>query len=223
MKLLKLLLYRRRTSHEVRGLKFSLAVIGTRCWMSHLTRGAWIEMYTSQVTRYLITVAPHTRCVDWNFTFMCSPCTIWLCVAPHTRCVDWNRFFVMWFFLSKSHLTRGAWIEIQAPLKLTYISFVAPHTRCVDWNYIQNPLRKTGESRTSHEVRGLKYKYENGQKQTSGRTSHEVRGLKYILARSYSLQYHVAPHTRCVDWNFCTYPDSFIIHVAPHTRCVDWN
>ena len=35
------------------------------------------------------------------------------------------------------------------------------------------------ESRTSHEVRGLKYQGAPTEKYLKGRTSHEVRGLKY--------------------------------------------
>ena len=57
-----------------------------------------------------------------------------------------------------SHLTRGAWIEIQA-LKT---------------------LLKDQPRRTSHEVRGLKYNPQTGEMLTIRRTSHEVRGLKFL-------------------------------------------
>ena len=32
----------------------------------------------------------------------------------------------------KSHLTRGAWIEISSPVISLLFLYVAPHTRCVD-------------------------------------------------------------------------------------------
>ena len=76
-----------------------------------------------------------------------------------------------------SHLTRGAWIEIQC---------------CLKW-------QREGTGRTSHEVRGLKFAGIGGFHSGFGRTSHEVRGLKlYISAVNADIK-HVAPHTRCVD------------------------
>ena len=36
---------------------------------------------------------------------------------------------------------------------------------------------------------------------TGSRTSHEVRGLKYKVGGSEKNNRKVAPHTRCVDWN----------------------
>ena len=53
-----------RTSHEVRGLKYinSRTVLSNA--MSHLTRGAWIEMVMGQTGGTTMKVAPHTRCVD---------------------------------------------------------------------------------------------------------------------------------------------------------------
>ena len=61
----------------------------------------------------------------------------------------------------QSHLTRGAWIEI--PL-------------CII-------LRIRLSSRTSHEVRGLKYMRRHYRYTPAlCRTSHEVRGLKYYIS-----------------------------------------
>ena len=100
-----------------------------------------------------------------------------------------------------SHLTRGAWIEILS-------------TTLCDGRKL--------ESRTSHEVRGLKYLNSrhghilSASHLTRGawieiacsalimclvacRTSHEVRGLKYAESRSIVYRFVVAPHTRCVD------------------------
>ena len=61
----------------------------------------------------------------------------------------------------RSHLTRGAWIEI-------ILSFGSAQI-------------VTG--RTSHEVRGLKYALINQGVIVTGRTSHEVRGLKCVKRR----------------------------------------
>ena len=53
-----------RTSHEVRGLKFLFGILSADSDLSHLTRGAWIEIakYIGVDVNYV--VAPHTRCVD---------------------------------------------------------------------------------------------------------------------------------------------------------------
>ena len=77
-----------------------------------------------------------------------------------------------------SHLTRGAWIEI--------------------FEEAENIIM--AESRTSHEVRGLKSAYGwDVDMIKKCRTSHEVRGLKCGLQRLYNQKQDVAPHTRCVD------------------------
>ena len=53
-----------RTSHEVRGLKyFNYKLLKSRN-PSHLTRGAWIEIFGIPLAMLNIVVAPHTRCVD---------------------------------------------------------------------------------------------------------------------------------------------------------------
>ena len=104
---------RSRTSHEVRGLKFNARRDAYYMSMSHLTRGAWIEMTQAIKDGYLCKVAPHTRCVDWNGDIY------GLVVA------EWE-----------SHLTRGAWIEIFQHSSTIADPLVAPHTRCVDWNSV---------------------------------------------------------------------------------------
>ncbi len=63
MKLLILPLYR-RTSHEVRGLKYDKKDGRQYTHMSHLTRGAWIEISNNVAPAISSPVAPHTRCVD---------------------------------------------------------------------------------------------------------------------------------------------------------------
>ena len=118
-----------RTSHEVRGLKY-LVYKNSNTWLkSHLTRGAWIEIDPEGCYRPSNEVAPHTRCVDWNISRLCS--------------ID----FIMFSFIIASIFYRFIIFQNTG---------VAPHTRCVDWNnknYI-DVLYQWG--RTSHEVRGLK-------------------------------------------------------------------
>ena len=53
-----------RTSHEVRGLKYFLSSSFSFFVLSHLTRGAWIEMFHLLQKYKNFRVAPHTRCVD---------------------------------------------------------------------------------------------------------------------------------------------------------------
>ena len=54
-----------RTSHEVRGLKSYDSHSGIENHgMSHLTRGAWIEIIVDRLINRYTSVAPHTRCVD---------------------------------------------------------------------------------------------------------------------------------------------------------------
>ena len=167
-----------RTSHEVRGLKLQkycyqavlLAVAPhTRCvdWnkyvyafhaapvLSHLTRGAWIEIMEDMEAKLKEIVAPHTRCVDWN-----------------TKDDIGKKIYL------KSHLTRGAWIEISRTGRWWWTFLVAPHTRCVDWNIYHSRTHHWGGSRTSHEVRGLKCDRCICIGSWCSRTSHEVRGLK---------------------------------------------
>ena len=126
-----------RTSHEVRGLKCFNWHMLIRNTMSHLTRGAWIEIaFLAYIGREKM-------------------------VAPHTRCVDWNYERKKWINISiLSHLTRGAWIEIFDLDNQNSSYNVAPHTRCVDWNCHRITLLKPSARRTSHEVRGLKCKKE---------------------------------------------------------------
>ena len=124
----------RRTSHEVRGLKYSCHPRSPVLYRSHLTRGAWIEITNTSWRSGLWAVAPHTRCVDWNSSNLQNPRT-----------------------KKTSHLTRGAWIEMQTAATSTALLLVAPHTRCVDWNRYWLIILIIRLSRTSHEVRGLKY------------------------------------------------------------------
>ena len=53
-----------RTSHEVRGLKSFRYVMLSERKGSHLTRGAWIEIFPFGSVTFNVLVAPHTRCVD---------------------------------------------------------------------------------------------------------------------------------------------------------------
>ena len=56
--------YEGRTSHEVRGLKYTSCVQNLLNNKSHLTRGAWIEINRIADILENDSVAPHTRCVD---------------------------------------------------------------------------------------------------------------------------------------------------------------
>ena len=195
--------YRSRTSHEVRGLKWSFYYLLYMCYKSHLTRGAWIEMcYRQRRTRY--SRPSHLTRGAW----------IEIGITEAIPAVS---------FLS--HLTRGAWIEIALAsyelllavcrtshevrgLKYLWRRIrtcgfaVAPHTRCVDWNMKLFMLI------------------------TIAFSSHLTRGawIEIAVSPKPPIVLVVAPHTRCVDWNFgnprtCKRID----YVAPHTRCVDWN
>ena len=53
-----------RTSHEVRGLKCDICDMYAEADLSHLTRGAWIEIRVLRSLPVSGRVAPHTRCVD---------------------------------------------------------------------------------------------------------------------------------------------------------------
>ena len=144
-----------RTSHEVRGLKYICFIRYFGPVRSHLTRGAWIEIYQKMNYKKIYSVAPHTRCVDWNSSF--RRCIHVLFVAPHTRCVDWNsdNFHFLRNFLSRtSHEVRG--LKWKNPLERIPRKSVAPHTRCVDWNILLSSCHAVIICRTSHEVRGLK-------------------------------------------------------------------
>ena len=98
-----------RTSHEVRGLKFSTISMESRSLPSHLTRGAWIEIYLRCV------IAPMIKCRT----------------SHEVRGLKWENNPIK-RNINASHLTRGAWIEITRQRKSKEEIQVAPHTRCVD-------------------------------------------------------------------------------------------
>ena len=78
-----------RTSHEVRGLKFRDSVVIAALVKSHLTRGAWIEMY-SIFTKAGTSISR---------------------TSHEVRGLKYKGFFRLNQYFA-SHLTRGAWIEI---------------------------------------------------------------------------------------------------------------
>ena len=123
----------------------------------------------------------------------------------------------------KSHLTRGAWIEMLTAVHPIITDKVAPHTRCVDWNRYNDAPILNADGRTSHEVRGLKYAYRNSFLSLMRRTSHEVRGLKCKQA-GISLC-GLGSHLTRGAWIEIATLDEIVdkLDVAPHTRCVDWN
>ena len=80
---------RRRTSHEVRGLKYAYRNSFLSLMRSHLTRGAWIEISSMMFSfwSFLGRTSHEVR----GLKYLCKP--------------DFSAG-------KKSHLTRGAWIEM---------------------------------------------------------------------------------------------------------------
>ena len=77
-----------RTSHEVRGLKFDKnCTFYGKFDMSHLTRGAWIEILLLQrkMSLLLCRTSHEVRGLKLRRLYILSRPA---CVAPHTRCVD---------------------------------------------------------------------------------------------------------------------------------------
>ena len=77
-----------RTSHEVRGLKYFYCFFPRFCVLSHLTRGAWIEI--EELPYYLLGRMSHLTRGAW---------------------IEIGRF-IQSIGTEESHLTRGAWIEM---------------------------------------------------------------------------------------------------------------
>ena len=82
------LLGSRRTSHEVRGLKYNLAFSCPWRCLSHLTRGAWIEIQVNDCV------------ISGNLSHLTRGAWIEILGGKLIE------------LLIQSHLTRGAWIEI---------------------------------------------------------------------------------------------------------------
>ena len=82
---------------------------------------------------------------------------------------------------ARSHLTRGAWIEIRkmTSARRSTLSRTSHEVRGLKSG--NNHIGDGGKaSRTSHEVRGLKFSSRKPEaKEFKRRTSHEVRGLKF--------------------------------------------
>ena len=77
----------RRTSHEVRGLKSDVVVMGWRFDLSHLTRGAWIEIVKNSPALHK-TQSRTSHEVRGLKSDEVLTAAIKSLVAPHTRCVD---------------------------------------------------------------------------------------------------------------------------------------
>ena len=100
-----------RTSHEVRGLKSIAGYSSPARMLSHLTRGAWIEITVKEL-------AEKFNCGRTSHEVRGLK-SIYSLKLARTR--------------PGSHLTRGAWIEIiRHIVAKCNRSSVAPHTRCVD-------------------------------------------------------------------------------------------
>ena len=123
---------------------------------SHPTMGAWIEICLFEVNSWLHLVAPHDGCVDWNMCFGGHKTKIQN-VAPHDGCVDWNFFiYVFITFLTQSHPTMGAWIEIKPLVKTD--GTLSSHPTMGAWIEISLLfyLQIASICRTPRWVRGLK-------------------------------------------------------------------
>ena len=192
---------RSRTSHEVRGLKSIVLNNQEMLSLSHLTRGAWIEISSFALLLVYSNVAPHTRCVDWNAEKMEEIREKLRRTSHEVRGLKCSRPWII-INVFRSHLTRGAWIEMTLSLMKQSGNDVAPHTRCVDWN--TEITKNNYHNIESHLTRGAWIEMVFACMRlspTRSRTSHEVRGLKYLISRINHLSTFVAPHTRCVDWN----------------------
>ena len=125
---------RRRTSHEVRGLKSRVLSYVDRRWPSHLTRGAWIEIIDHDLNPAFVTCRTSHEVRGLK-----------LQLHHHRQeCPD------------ASHLTRGAWIEIFRTV-VRFYSFPCRTSHEVrGLKYSDCPQDHLPRRRTSHEVRGLK-------------------------------------------------------------------
>ena len=103
------------------------------------------------------------------------------------------------FVLKVSHLTRGAWIEIRVSIYSQLLRAGRTSHEVRGLKYSEAGAMKYVPRRTSHEVRGLKCEKNSGNGPYISRTSHEVRGLKYVKTNKEAYKKWVAPHTRCVD------------------------
>ncbi len=99
--------------------------------LSHLTRGAWIEIFVQQIIKNApeCRTSHEVRGLKLSFRGQRggSPLShltrgAWIEITHLT-----NRLYLL-----MSHLTRGAWIEMFLPYGIVLNALVAPHTRCVD-------------------------------------------------------------------------------------------
>ena len=123
-----------RTSQEVRGLKFYRTVVAGGGPLSHLARGAWIEMTLRRTALAL----PRSHLARGAWIEMFSGASKLLGIdQSHLARGAWIEInltgrFAGW---SRSHLARGAWIEMAADRDVPTYEY----------------------RRTSQEVRGLKF------------------------------------------------------------------
>ena len=124
---------------------------------------------------------------------------------------------------NRSHLTRGAWIEILDIIEQLKKKNVAPHTRCVDWNVQGDVTDWKPIRRTSHEVRGLKCLWHLRCQWC--RLSHLTRGAWIEMQiQAATILAKMSHLTRGAWIEILSAGDVFdTLDVAPHTRCVDWN
>ena len=147
-------------SHLTRGAWIEMSCLFVRYCLvhgSHLTRGAWIEMY---VTNSLYAFGQRRTSHEVRGLKYTKSCIVVCRLVSHLTRGAWieiSKVSPSGNADVKSHLTRGAWIEISKTLSLFRVLHLSHLTRGA-WIEI---LRKsciyyTQYCRTSHEVRGLK-------------------------------------------------------------------
>ena len=101
--------------------------------MSHLTRGAWIEI-SAGVNRTVNVAVSHLTRGAWIeiFPFRVNNRLFHSRTSHEVRGLKLLFMVVYLRILKRSHLTRGAWIEMLLVLLPRLCLQVAPHTRCVD-------------------------------------------------------------------------------------------
>ena len=115
----------------MRGLKSISRDSNDLILMSHLTRGAWIEIFMHSLLSVMFPGRTSHEVRGLKCFF--SPWNDFLDLSHLTR----GAWIEIWqpetkYEVGQSHLTRGAWIEICKIENLNVNMIVAPHTRCVD-------------------------------------------------------------------------------------------
>ena len=167
---------------------------------SHPTRGEWIEMLLmAHPASCGHGLTPHgVSGLKW-FSAITQ---VWLYgLTPHG--VSGLKYLPAYQSdkLTRSHPTRGEWIEIWFLFASLNTDRVSPHTGWVDWN--SGALSGAGP--------------------LARLTPHGVSGLKCAASKYNGSLIVVSPHTGWVDWNrSTTLPAICTVIVSPHTGWVGY-